>query len=297
MAGPTATGKTALAIRLAKHFSTEIISADSRQCYRELRIGVARPTEAELEQVPHHFIASHSIKEEVTAAGFEQFALKKAAELFTSHDQLIMAGGTGLYIRAFCEGLDAMPVINPAIREKIMAAYEEKGMDWLQEEIRTLDPQFSREGEMKNPQRLMRALEVVQATGRSILDYRKGGKAARDFKIIKIGWTLPKEVLQRNISTRVDQMVQAGLVEEARSLWLYRHLNALQTVGYAELFDHFDGHVSLETAIEKIKIHTRQYAKRQLTWFRKDPAWNWFSPGEEERLLAFLSVQLLHKDP
>jgi len=279
IAGPTAVGKTAVAIQLAKHFNTEIISADSRQCFKELNIGVARPSVEELQQVKHHFIASHSIHETITAAGFEQYALQKVQELFHQHDVIIMVGGTGLYIKAFCEGLDIIPEIDPAIRQKIITSYEEKGVAWLHEELKEKDPAFAAAGEMQNPQRMMRALEVVESTGQSILSFRKGEKAQRDFNILKIGLELSKEELHHNIHTRVDQMMQAGLLDEVKQLLPYRHLNALQTVGYAELFDHLDGNLALEEAVERIKINTRQYAKRQMTWFRKDKEIEWFVPG------------------
>ena len=286
--GPTASGKTTVAIQLAKHFQTEIISADSRQCYKELDIGVARPSPEELQQVKHHFIASHSIKEEITAAGFEKFALEKTKELFRKHDIVVIVGGTGLYIKAFCEGLDEIPEADPAIRQRIIDNYGEKGMEWLQQEIREKDPAFYEAGEIKNPQRVMRALEVVESTGRSILDFRKGKKVKRPFNIIKIGLELPKEELSRNIDARVDGMIKKGLLQEVKALIHCRDMNALQTVGYTEIFGHLDGKISLEKAIEDIKTHTRQYAKRQLTWFRKDKDIKWFKPGELEDILSYV---------
>jgi len=279
LVGPTAVGKTAVAIQLAKHFNTAIISADSRQCFKELNIGVARPSFEELQEVPHHFIASHSIHEQITAAAFEQYALQKINHLFIHHDVVIMVGGTGLYIKAFCEGLDAIPPIDRGIREKIMKGYESGGLEWLQQQVKDRDPAFYGAGEIHNPQRLMRALEVVEGTGQSVLSFRKGEKAKRDFEIIKIGLELPKAELHRNIHTRVDQMMEAGLVNEVRSLLPSRNLNALQTVGYSELFDYLNGKIRIETAVEKIKTNTRQYAKRQMTWFKKDKEINWVSPA------------------
>lgn len=286
VAGPTAVGKTAVAIQLAKHFKTEIISADSRQCYKELVIGVARPSVQELEEVTHHFIGTHSIHDEITAAGFEAYALQKANELLNVHDVVIMTGGTGLYIKAFCEGMDTIPAIDPAIRNTIIQQYEEKGLSWLQEQVKQKDPAFYAAGEIQNPQRMMRALEVVEATGESILLFQKGEKVKRDFKIIKIGLDIPKEELHRNIHTRVDSMMESGLLEEVRSLLPYRHLNALQTVGYAELFDYLDGVYSLEKAIDNIKTHTRQYAKRQLTWFRRDKEMKWYHPANYKEIIS-----------
>ena len=275
--GPTAVGKTSTAIQIAKHFNTEVISADSRQCFKELNIGVARPSAHELKEVNHHFIASHSIHEEVTAATFEQYALQKAKELFQQHDVLVMTGGTGLYIKAFCEGLDIIPEIPAGIRENIIRNFENKGIEWLQHEVKEKDPAFYEAGEIQNPQRIMRALEVMEATGQSILSFRSGEKAKRDFAIIKFGMELPKEELHRNINTRVNKMIEAGLLDEVKGLIPFKNLNALQTVGYAELFDYLEEktlparrQVTLPEAIERIKTNTRQYAKRQITWFKKD---------------------------
>lgn len=287
VAGPTAVGKTAMAIRAAKHFNTSIISADSRQCYKEMNIGVARPSVEELSEVPHYFIASHSILQELTAADFEQYALEKVKDLFRTHDKVVMVGGTGLYIRAFCEGLDAIPEIPVAIRERIRTDYSTKGITWLQETLRAQDPLFATEGEMQNPQRMMRALEVVEATGKSIIDYRTNDRPARDFRIIKTALRLPREILIERINQRVDQMMEAGLEAEVRALIPYRHLNALQTVGYQELFEYFDGNCGLAEAVERIKINTRQYAKRQMTWFSRDADIQWFAPDEADLLLKY----------
>lgn len=285
IAGPTAVGKTAIAIDVAKHFQTEIISADSRQCFKEMNIGVARPSLAELQEVEHHFIASHSIHEEVTAVTFELYALKKVGELFQQHDIVVMTGGTGLYIKAFCEGLDLVPDIPKQIRDAIITNYDQLGLEWLQNEIKLKDPEFYQSGEIQNPQRIMRALEVKEATGKSILYFRKGKKQERDFEIKKIGLELPKEILRQRIDKRVDQMMDAGLLDEVKQLQPFRQLNALQTVGYAELFDYLDGKFSLNKAIEQIKIHTRQYAKRQMTWFKKDQEIKWYSPLDTENII------------
>ena len=292
VAGPTAAGKTAVAIRLAEHFKTEIISADSRQCYKELNIGVARPSEEELKAIPHYFIASHSIQEEITAVGFAEYALQKVSELFKKQDVVVMVGGTGLYIKAFCEGLSPMPDIDPVIRKRIIQQYEEKGLAWLQEQIREKDPAFFEKGEMQNPQRVMRALEMVESTGKGILSFQKGEKVIRDFNIIKIGVELPKEQLHRNIHQRVDKMIEAGLVDEVKGLLPYKELNALQTVGYAEIFEYLEDNISLEKAIEEIKVHTRQYAKRQLTWFRKDEEIKWFAPDNINAMIQWAKEKL-----
>ncbi|HNF47449.1 MAG TPA: tRNA (adenosine(37)-N6)-dimethylallyltransferase MiaA [Chitinophagaceae bacterium] len=286
--GPTAVGKTAVAIQIAKHLGTEIISADSRQCFKELNIGVARPTEKELQTVPHHFMASHSVNEEVTAVGFEQYALEKIEFLFKKNNVVVMVGGTGLYIKAFEDGLDLIPEINVNIRREIVTNYENLGINWLQQELREKDPVFFKEGEIQNPQRMMRALEVINATGQSILSFRKGKMANRDFKIIKIGLELPKEILHLRIQERVDKMMEQGLLDEVKNMIPYRKRNALQTVGYAELFDYLEGKTELKLAVELIKTHTRQYAKRQMTWFKKDKNIQWFGPDELNAMLTYV---------
>ncbi|MEJ0101773.1 MAG: tRNA (adenosine(37)-N6)-dimethylallyltransferase MiaA [Bacteroidota bacterium] len=284
IAGPTGVGKTAVAIALAKHFKTEIISADSRQCFKELNIGVARPSIEELRAVPHHFIASHSIQDKVDAAVFEQYALQKINDLFQRHDVVVMAGGTGLYIKAFYEGLDDIPDAGPEVRSAITGQYKENGLAWLQAKVKEKDPEFYKVGEIQNPRRLMRALEIIESTGQSILHFRKGNKVKRDFNIVKIGLELPKEELHRNIHTRTDKMIEAGLIDEVKSLLSYKDLNALHTVGYSEIIDYLDNRISLEKAVELIKTNTRHYAKRQMTWFRKDKEIKWFSPGKVDEI-------------
>jgi tRNA dimethylallyltransferase len=284
--GPTASGKTSLALHTAQHYNTEIISADSRQCFIEMNIGVAKPSPEELAAVPHHFINSHSIHDDVNAATFAQYAADAAEKVFQKHDVLVMAGGTGLYIKAFLEGLDDIPSIPSSIRNNILKQYEEKGLQWLLDEIRTTDPRFFAEGEIKNPQRLMRALEVKLGTGRSIKDFHSsaGTGASEKYNIQKYAIDIPREKLYQNINSRVDKMIEDGLVEEARSLSPFRNLNALQTVGYSELFDYFDGNVSLKVAVEKIKQHTRNYAKRQMTWFKKDKEIIWIEPSQQIKI-------------
>lgn len=278
--GPTASGKTSMALQLAQQYNTAIISADSRQCFKETNIGVAKPSADELALVKHYFINSHSIHDDVSAATFERYALNAAAEIFQHNDVAIMAGGTGLYIKAFCEGLDEIPEVPAAVREEIVKQYEDKGVEWLRQELEMRDPLFAAHGEMQNPQRMMRALEVKMATEKSIKEFQRETKAARDFNIVKYGIDIPKEELLNNINYRVDKMMEKGLLGEVISLLPYRQLNALQTVGYTELFDHLDGKLPLDEAVERIKINTRQYAKRQLTWFRKDKEIRWHRPPE-----------------
>ncbi len=289
IAGPTAVGKTNVAVNLALHFKTSIISADSRQCFKELNIGVAKPTAEQLNKVKHYFINSHSIADDVNAGSFEQYALKAVNEIFLEHNVAIMVGGTGLYIKAFCEGMDEIPAADANLRERINKKYAEEGIAWLQQEIKQRDPAWYASGEIQNPQRIMRALEVVMHTGRSILSFHQPVKAERNFRIIKVGLTLPREELYRNINTRVDEMIKDGLVEEVRSLVQYRKLNALQTVGYKEIFEYLDGAITLNQAIENLKKNTRHYAKRQLTWFNKDEAIQWFSPVDYGQLIAYFN--------
>jgi len=273
--GPTAVGKTSFAISLAQHLKTEIISADARQCYSELSIGVARPSLEELSKVPHHFIASHSVNETVNAQVFENDALAKADELFKTHHSAVMVGGTGLYIKAFCEGLDLIPAIDPAIREDIIKQYEKLGLRWLQKEVSVKDPMYWAKGEQQNPQRLMRALEVMLGTGASIVSFQIKNKITRPFNIVKVGLELPRAQLYERINQRVISMVENGLETEVRNLLPQNHLNALQTVGYSEWAPYFEGNLSKEKVIENIQQNTRHYAKRQMTWFKKDPEITW----------------------
>lgn len=292
VAGPTGVGKTALALKLAERLDTSILSADSRQCYREMNIGVARPTPQELIRVPHYFIASHSIRDHITAGSFARYARDVAEKVFSGKKVLVLAGGTGLYIKAFTEGIDEMPHIPDVIRKTIREGYENNGLAWLQAEARTKDPAWYKTGEVQNPHRLMRALEVLEATGRSIREFQTMGLAsvnggaqagnAKEVHVVKIGLELPREQLYDQINRRVDKMMEQGLLDEVRGLMPYRSEKALETVGYKELFAHLDGDISLDKAVEAIKQHTRNYAKRQLTWFKRDPEIRWFSPAQGE---------------
>ncbi|HEX6426747.1 MAG TPA: tRNA (adenosine(37)-N6)-dimethylallyltransferase MiaA [Niastella sp.] len=288
IAGPTAVGKTAVAIEVARHYNTAIISADSRQCFKEMNIGVAKPSSIELQQVPHYFINSHSIHEEVNAAVFEQYALHTANEIFQQHDIAVITGGTGLYIKAFCEGLDDMPPVSMDIRQAITEQYEQHGLNWLQQQVQQQDPLFYTTGEIQNPQRLIRALEVKQATGESIRNFQQGKKATRPFNIIKLALELPKPELHARINSRVDKMMEQGLLKEVEGLIPFKSLNALQTVGYSELFEYLDGNTSLQHAIDRIKTNTRHYAKRQMTWFKKDAGTKWYSPDAIGEMIAQL---------
>ena len=292
IAGPTAVGKTSLAIDLAKHFGTQIISADSRQCFKELNIGVAKPSPTELNSVHHYFINSHSIQEEVNAGIYEQYALEATSTIFQNNPVAILVGGTGLYIKAFAEGIDIMPIIHSEIREQIISTYQSEGLSWLQNEIAAKDPAFWAMSEQQNPQRLMRALEVVLTTGQSINQYRSNQKVDRPFNMIKIALELPRTQLVENINTRINNMMEEGLLEEVNTLLPYQHLNALQTVGYKEFFAHFNGECSLQQAINQLKINTRHYAKRQMTWFKKDTDFQWvMNEGKVmEKVLGLINI-------
>ncbi len=283
--GPTASGKTDLALELASYYKTSIISADSRQCFRELQIGVARPDEAQLFSAPHFFINSHSIHEEVNAAIFENLALQWCDEVFANRDTVIMCGGTGLYIKAFRDGLDAIPMVNSKIREDILSAYDKQGIDWLRESLKTEDILYYESGELSNPQRMMRALEVVRSTGRSIISFRLSQRKQRSFRILEYAIRLPKKELYNRINERVDKMMERGLLEEVKSLLAFQHLNALQTVGYSELFQYLLGKSDLNSSILKIKQNTRHYAKRQLTWLKKNENLIWLEADFMDQIL------------
>jgi tRNA dimethylallyltransferase len=284
LTGPTASGKTSMAIELAQKFHTSIISADSRQCYREMNIGVAKPSAQQLAAVHHYFINSHSIFDPVNAATFAQAASQAATDILSNTNVAIMTGGTGLYIKAFLEGLDDIPSIPDNIHTNIAEEYEAKGITWLQEQLKEKDPLYYSKGEIMNPQRSMRALEVKLATGRSIKEFYTSPSQkniTRDYSVLKFAIDIPREELYDNINNRTHNMIEEGLLEEVRSLLPHRKLNALQTVGYNELFDYIDGKLTLSAAVDKIKQNTRNYAKRQLTWFRKDKDIRWIRSEKE----------------
>ncbi len=274
--GPTAIGKTALAITIAKHFETEIISCDSRQFFKEMTIGTAVPSEEELQTAPHHFIQHKSITEPYSVGDFEREALAKLEILFQKHDVVVMAGGSGLYVDAVAKGLDEFPDIDPAIRQTLNERLENEGLKSLQEELKTLDPTHFEKMAVENPHRVIRALEVCIATGKPYSSFLNKKKSQRPFKVIKVGLTADRAIIYDRINRRVDIMVEQGLIDEAQSVFSYKDLNALQTVGYKELFQYFEGNWKLDFAISEIKKNTRRFAKRQLTWFRKDEETLWF---------------------
>lgn len=279
--GPTATGKTATAVALANRFGSGIISADSRQFYKELKIGVAAPSEQQMKAVPHHFIGHLSVTDYYNVSMFEQDVLGFLRTYFEENRLALMVGGSGLYIHAVCHGIDDLPDADGTFRQQLKMQYEKKGIDYLRSELKKLDPGYYQKVDLNNPNRLLRAIEVCMITGKTYTELRQNLPVKRDFDILKIGLNLPRNDLFRIISERVDEMMESGLLSEVESLLPYRHQNALNTVGYKELFDFLDGKLPLEEAVEKIKTNTRRYAKRQLTWFRKDPAVRWFHPGDQ----------------
>ena len=278
IAGPTASGKTAYSIELAMKLNTVILSADSRQFYEEMSIGTAAPTKEELSQVKHYFVHHISIEDKYDVADYERDALQLLDELFKTHDSVIMTGGSGLFIDAVCNGIDEMPDIQPEIREKVQKLYDEGGLKALQDEVQRLDPEYYAIVDQQNPRRLQRALEVCYQTGQTFSSFRSGNTVQRDFDIKKYALLWDRQALIDRIDRRVDMMMEQGLLEEAKALYPKRHLNALNTVGYKELFVYFDGQCTLAEAVEQIKIHTRQYAKRQMTWLRKDTSYQWVIP-------------------
>ncbi|MBL7817426.1 MAG: tRNA (adenosine(37)-N6)-dimethylallyltransferase MiaA [Saprospiraceae bacterium] len=271
--GPTASGKTAYAIQLAKQHETEIISADSRQFYKEMSIGTAKPTPAELAQAKHHLIGNLSIHNSYSVGDFERDALAILNAIFEKKDVAIMVGGTGLYIRAVCEGLDEFPEVPLSIRQEFEDLFEKQGIEFLQKILQEVDYEYFTQVDIQNPMRLIRALSVWKVSGKPFSSFRSGEKVVRNFEPVYLALDWPREVLYDRINRRVDAMMTEGLLDEAQTLYPFRHLNALQTVGYTELFAHFDGQMTLTEAVDKIKQHSRNYAKRQMTWFRKNDFW------------------------
>lgn len=292
--GPTAIGKTDLAIKLAQHYRTEIISADSRQFFKETSIGTAKPSDEELLTVKHHFINSHSIDSSFSVGDFEKQAIHLLEELFREHDTVILVGGSGLYIQAVCQGFDDIPKASDGVREKWNNIFVKEGIEALQAALREVDPAYYHEVDLSNPQRLIRALEVYDTTGKPFSSYRVKKVNFRPFHIIKIGLDLKRGELYHRINQRVDKMMESGLLEEVKRMLPYKTLNALNTVGYSELFDHLEGKTTLEESVEKIKQNTRRFAKRQLTWFKRQDDIKWFEPDQANQVIIYLDQQLLH---
>lgn len=290
--GPTGSGKTDLSIRVAEHYACPIISTDSRQFYRGIPIGTAQPDNEQLERVEHHFIASHELTDDFNCGAYEVAALKRLEELFYKHDTVVAVGGSGLYVKALCEGMDDLPEVEPALRQQLSDRLKREGLEALAEQLRELDPAFYEVVDRKNPARVLRALEVCIVTGKPYSALRTGVKRERPFNIVKIGVTMERTVLYERIDRRVDIMVEAGLEQEARKVYPLRHLNSLQTVGYREMFDYFDGSISRDEAIELIKRNSRRYAKRQLTWFGRDGEIEWFLPSETEKIVEYIDSKV-----
>ncbi len=294
--GPTAVGKTALAIQLANHFKTSIISADSRQFYQEMSIGTAKPNAEELAQANHYFINSRSIAEDYTAGDFEREALVRLAVLFKSTDVVIAVGGSGLFVRALTEGLDDLPKAGEVIREKLNEWFRTEGLEPLKQRLQEIDPTYYEKADIDNQQRVIRAIEVFEASGKPISFFMNKQKAERPFQVITIGLNTDREWLYNRINQRVDLMIEAGLLEEVKSLLPFRNKPALLTVGYAEIFEYLDGKISLEDAVSQIKQNSRRYAKRQITWFKKYGNTVWFEPQAKEEIFAYLDQTLKNKD-
>ena len=291
--GPTGSGKTSLSIEIARYFRAPIISTDSRQVYRGMAIGTAQPTAEELAAAEHHFIADREIFDDFNCGRYEQEALARLEELFHEHDVVVAVGGSGLYIQALCEGLDALPEANDELRAELKRRLESEGIESLVDQLRELDPKYVAEVDVYNPQRIVRALEVCLIAGKPYSELRSGGVSKRNFDIIKIGTEMDRELLYERINRRVDMMLDEGLLKEVERLLPHRHLNALQTVGYREFFDYFDGKCSLEESVELLKRNSRRYAKRQMTWSRRDESIAWFAPDKVAKIIEYIDSKIL----
>jgi len=292
IAGPTAIGKTALAILLARHFSTEIVSADSRQFYKEMSIGTAKPSVEELNAATHHFIDSHSIHSLFSTGDFEKQALNVLDQIFIKHDIAIMVGGSGLYLDAVTKGLDELPDTDMDIRLYLNTLFENEGLEPIKLKLEEVDPEYYARIDQANPQRIIRGLEFFMSTGKKVSSFLTNSKKVRSFDIIKIGLNMDRSLLYDRINNRVDTMMQGGLLEEVKSLQPYQSVNALKTVGYTELFDYLSGSISMDQAVDKIKQNTRRFAKRQLTWFRRDQEIQWFEPGQALEVINYINQRM-----
>lgn len=290
--GPTGIGKTDTAVYLAKKLKTEIISADSRQFYKELKIGTAIPSPLQLSEVKHHFIGNISIEDYYNASTYEMAVIDLLKDLFKNKDVVIMAGGSGMYIDAVCKGIDDLPEVDQEIRKKLQVKYESEGIESLRFELKRLDPEYYGFVDLKNPKRILKGLEICLMTGRTYTSFRKSIIKEREFKIIKIGLNTNREILYERINNRVDKMMEAGLFEEVSHLYKHKNFNALNTVGYKEIFDHLDGKYDLNKAVELIKRNSRRFAKRQLSWFMRDDEIVWFQPDQEEQIMEFILKQI-----
>ncbi|AHW60101.1 tRNA dimethylallyltransferase [Draconibacterium orientale] len=290
--GPTGIGKTEVSIKVARHFNAEIVSADSRQIFKELNIGTAVPSTEELAAIPHHFIQSHSVEENYNASRYETEALELIDKLFQQRDVLLLVGGSMLYIDAICKGIDSMPDADPEVRAALKKQLEEEGLESLRLQLKTLDPEYYKKVDLKNPNRIIHALEISIQTGKPYSSFRSDTPKKRPFQIIKIAFNCDRQVLHNRINLRVDKMMEAGLETEARSVYHKKHLNSLNTVGYQELFAYFNGEISREKAIELIKRNSRRYARKQITWFRRDENVKWFEPTNTQEIIEWIDTQI-----
>ncbi len=289
LTGPTGVGKTELSLQLAEHYGCPIVSADSRQFYGDIPIGTAAPTPEQLARVCHYFVGQLALTDYYSASCYESDTLQLLDELFRTHEYVLLTGGSMMYIDAVCKGIDDIPTISDEVRREVWAHYEEVGLEALCEELRTLDPVYYNEVDLKNPKRVIHAIEICRQSGGRYSDLRTRQVKERPFNIIKIGLIRPREELFDRIAHRVDAMIADGLLDEARRVYPLRHLNSLNTVGYKELFAHFDGTMTLDEAIEKIKRNTRVYSKKQVTWYKKDPDMTWFSPDDKAGIIQFIA--------
>ncbi len=292
LCGPTGIGKTRVAIEIAESLGCEILSADSRQVYQEMNIGTAVPSPAELNRIQHHFIQSHTIHQNINASVYEEAVVSFLEGYFRNFHEALMVGGSGMYIDAVCKGIDELPTIHTEIRAKWENNYQEKGLDFILKKVENIDPIYYRKVDKYNPKRLLKAIEVYEMTGKPYSSFLTKTKKERPFSIIKTGLNTERKSLYEKINKRVDAMMEEGLLEEAKELHPYKHLTPLKTVGYKELFDYFEGKLNLEQAVEQIKNHSRAYARRQLTWFRKDKEIFWFEPEDINQILSFIQSKI-----
>ena len=290
--GPTGVGKTELSLSIAEHFQTCILSADSRQLYQELKIGTAAPTPSQLARVPHHFVGTLRLTDYYSAAQYEADVLEKLEELFQHNDTVVLTGGSMMYVDAVCKGIDDIPTVDNETRELMLQRYEEEGLETLCAELKILDPEYYQIVDLKNPKRVIHALEICYMTGKTYTSFRTQKHKERPFRIIQIGLTREREELYDRINRRVDEMMQEGLLEEAKSVYPFKHLNSLNTVGYKEIFNYLDGEWSLDFAIEKIKQNSRIYSRKQMTWFKRNPNIQWFHPEQKEEIMNYINDQL-----
>lgn len=290
--GPTGVGKTELSLSIAEHFQTCILSADSRQLYQDLKIGTAAPTPSQLARVPHHFVGTLGLTDYYSAAQYEADVLEKLEELFQHNDTVVLTGGSMMYVDAVCKGIDDIPTVDKETRELMLQRYEEEGLETLCAELKILDPEYYQIVDLKNPKRVIHALEICYMTGKTYTSFRTQKHKERPFRIIQIGLTREREELYDRINRRVDEMMQEGLLEEAKSVYPFKHLNSLNTVGYKEIFNYFDGEWSLDFAIEKIKQNSRIYSRKQMTWFKRNPNIQWFHPEQKEEIMNYINDQL-----